>query len=72
MILPLHFRSVAFWIVVASATAWAQDEYKPNIADVSKDAELALKGFRLPEGVQGSLLAAEPMLANPVCFTDHQ
>ena len=69
MITPLSFRSVAFFIVVASATACAQDEYQPNIAAASKDAELALKGFVLPEGVKGSLAAAEPMVANPVSFT---
>ena len=70
MILPLHFRSPLAWILlIASATfAWAQDDYQPNIAGASKDAELALKGFVLPEGVQGSLLAAEPMVANPVLF----
>ena len=55
--------------VVSAEIVWSQDEYTPKIADASKDAELALKGFRLPENVQGLLLAAEPMLANPVCFT---
>ncbi len=69
MIPPLSFRSVAFLMVVACATARAQDDYQPNIAGASKDAELALNGFVLPEGVKGSLLAAEPMVANPVSFT---
>lgn len=69
MITPLNFRSVAFLIVLACATACAQDNYQPNIAAASKDAELALKGFVLPEGVKGSLVAAEPMVANPVSFT---
>ncbi len=54
---------------MSTGIVWSQDEYQPKIADASKDAELALKGFRLPENVKGSLLAAEPMLANPVCFT---
>jgi quinoprotein glucose dehydrogenase len=34
----------------------------------SKEAEMALSSFRLPEGVQARVWAAEPMLANPVCF----
>ena len=66
MIPPLSFRSVAFPMVVACATALAQDDYQPNIAGASKDAELALNGFVLPDGVTGSLLAAEPMVANHV------
>jgi len=63
------FFSAAMLFVVSAEIVWSQDEYTPKIADASKDAELALKGFRLPENVQGLLLAAEPMLANPVCFT---
>lgn len=46
----------------------AQEEYRPGIAEATGDAELALRGFVLPEGVTGTLLAAEPMLANPVAF----
>ena len=47
----------------------AQEDYRPKIAEASGDAELALRGFVLPDGMSGSLLAAEPMVANPVCFT---
>lgn len=61
--------TAALLVLLMNSTARCQDNYQPKIADASKDAELALKGFRLPENVQGSLLAAEPMLANPVCFT---
>ena len=68
MIRPFSILSIAL-LFISAQSAVSQDEYKPKIADASKDAELALKGFRLPENVQGSLLAAEPMLANPVCFT---
>jgi quinoprotein glucose dehydrogenase len=69
MIRPFSIFQIALLFIVTVESAVSQDEYKPKIADASKDAELALKGFRLPENVQGSLLAAEPMLANPVCFT---
>lgn len=55
--------------VVSSVPGFAQQDYRPLIAAASKDAELALKGFVLPEGMSGSLVAAEPMLANPVAFT---
>lgn len=67
MIRPFSIFQIALLFIVTVESAVLQDEYKPKIADASKDAELALKGFRLPENVQGSLLAAEPMLANPVC-----
>ena len=56
-------------IVVFVTELNAQDGYQPKIAAASGDAELALKGFRLPEGMTGSLVAAEPMIANPVAFT---
>ena len=69
MIRSCSILSVAILFVVTAASAWSQGDYQPRIADASKDAELALKGFQLPENVKGSLLAAEPMLANPVCFT---
>lgn len=44
------------------------DEYKPLIAEASRDATLAIEGFVLPEGMTGTLLASEPALANPVAF----
>ena len=44
------------------------DDYKPRVAEASNDAQLALQGFVLPKGMQGSLLASEPALANPVAF----
>lgn len=48
----------------------AQDAapYVPKIAPASNEGERALQGFKLPEGMVGSLFAAEPMLANPVAF----
>ena len=69
MIRSFSIFQIALLFIMTVESALSQDEYKPKIADASQDAELALKGFRLPENVQGSLLAAEPLLANPVCFT---
>lgn len=53
-----------------SATAFAQQasNYRPAIAEASNEGELALRGFQLPEGMSGSLFAAEPLMANPVAF----
>lgn len=41
----------------------------PKIAGESNEGEQALKGFKVPEGLQRQLFAAEPLLANPVAFT---
>ena len=56
---------VAFLFVVPIL---ADDEYKPEIASASNEAELALGGFQLPDNIEGRLLAAEPNIANPVAF----
>jgi quinoprotein glucose dehydrogenase len=40
----------------------------PRIAEASDAAELAMQGFRIPDGLRVSLFAAEPLLANPVAF----
>ncbi|MGZ0163866.1 MAG: PVC-type heme-binding CxxCH protein [Planctomycetales bacterium] len=53
---------------LTSAVAQDQPAYKPAIAPASNEGERALEGFKLPEGMVGSLFAAEPMLANPVAF----
>ena len=55
-------------VLLISLCGTADAQYSPNVAEASRDAQLALNGFVLPEGMKGSLLAAEPMLANPVAF----
>jgi quinoprotein glucose dehydrogenase len=40
----------------------------PQIAAASDEGEQALKSFKVPPGLAGSLWAAEPDLANPVAF----
>lgn len=42
--------------------------YDPPIQPASDEAERALSAFRVPEGMEASLIAAEPLLANPVSF----
>jgi quinoprotein glucose dehydrogenase len=52
------------------ARADAQDSgYDPKIAGPSREGELGIASFRLPEGVKAELFAAEPLLANPVAFS---
>ena len=61
------------------ATVSAQQpgpDYRPgleplpdNVKEASAQAEEAIAGFRLPSGAVVTLVAAEPLLANPVAFT---
>lgn len=43
--------------------------FKPHIEHASDEARHALASFKVPEGFQVELFAAEPLLANPVCFS---
>lgn len=65
-------RCLAVLLTIATPTCFglAQDDvvYQPKIAEASNEGELALQGFRIPEGMSASLFAAEPLLANPVAF----
>jgi quinoprotein glucose dehydrogenase len=42
--------------------------YTPNVAAASDEPLTAVKKIRVPPGLQINLWAAEPLLANPVCF----
>jgi len=61
-------------LVLATPTAALQHEvggdpgYTPEIADASDEGADAMARFELPEGWVVELVAAEPHLANPVCF----
>lgn len=52
----------------ASAVPPAGAAEEPKIAEQSADASQVMAGFKKPEGINVSLFAAEPMLANPVAF----
>lgn len=54
--------------VIATAACFGQS-YQPEIAPASQEGQLALQGFRVPEGMEASLFAAEPLMANPVAFS---
>ena len=42
--------------------------YSPKVAPASNEAARALKRIRVPQGLRLDLFAAEPLVANPVCF----
>ncbi len=66
-LLPLSLLILA----AVLSTAIAQPpptEYKPFVAPASDEGAKAMKRFRLPQGVEARLWAAEPLLANPVSF----
>ena len=60
------FVGIAFATLSLSVTA--QEDYRPSVAEASREGELALKAFRIPENMKGQLVAAEPLVANPVVF----
>lgn len=55
-------------LLAAAAVGTAADEYSPRIAPASDEGQRALQRFRIPSPLQGELVAAEPLLANPVAF----
>jgi quinoprotein glucose dehydrogenase len=60
--------TVVIVILVRRGSGLDDGGYSPHIHGPSKEAEAALSLFHLPEGMRGSVWAAEPMLANPVSF----
>ncbi|MFM1768697.1 MAG: hypothetical protein RJA22_1226 [Verrucomicrobiota bacterium] len=65
-----------FWAALAAAPA-AQvtgraADYPPPVQPASPEAESALKRFRVAKGLKVELVAAEPLLANPVAFTQDE
>ncbi|MHC5063338.1 MAG: DUF7133 domain-containing protein, partial [Planctomycetota bacterium] len=61
-------------VLIPLASLQAQDEqqkaedYRPKILAASDEGKNAMAGFKLAPGLQVSLVAAEPQLANPVAF----
>lgn len=66
-------RCFAVWVAVVAAVARvnAAADLKPAGAATSgfAEAEAAIKGFDIPVGFKCELVAADPLLANPVCFS---
>lgn len=60
-------------VAVSAVAAFGADvpqvgRYRPAVSGASAEGKQAIARFRLPEGAKMRLLAAEPMLANPVAF----
>jgi len=55
-------------LAAAAESKSAAAKYSPYVAPPSEEGELAIKRFRVPKGFKVELVAAEPLLANPVAF----
>ncbi len=55
-------------LAAACSLVLADKPYTPPVEPASDEAPKAVKKIRVPQGLQVNLWAAEPMLANPVCF----
>ena len=70
----LFFFSVFALALITGVSSMSAGELATNrpagsrILPASNEGELALKRFQVPRGLKVDLFAAEPMLANPVCF----
>ena len=69
-------RSVVLFVLLLGAgsaalfhfPAAADRPYEPKIHGPSDEGEKAVVGIRTPKELKVSLWAAEPLLANPICF----
>ncbi len=73
---PACRTPLAFGLALLAGVTMAQDENftgpkagAPKIAPASNEGELAMKSFKPAPGLKIDLFAAEPLLANPVCFS---
>ncbi|MGI8979586.1 MAG: PVC-type heme-binding CxxCH protein [Pirellulaceae bacterium] len=67
------FRSFVIFLGLSLVGVKARGEeplppHEPQIAVASKEAEQAISGFKVPAGLKVEVVAAEPLLANPVAF----
>ena len=65
------------WLIIGLSftigdTNGQEPTYAPAIARASTEGETAIKTFQIPDGVEATLFAAEPRVANPVSFTIDQ
>lgn len=71
----LHWLASTLFILATAISSSADEKpipakpYSPPIAEASDEGEKAMARFKLAPGMKVELFAAEPMLANPVCFT---
>src|SRR5262245_10984307 len=67
-------RALALALMLSASAPAAQFVKDTNsaaakVALASDEGERAIKRFRVPKDFKVELFAAEPLLANPVCFT---
>ncbi|HYT95545.1 MAG TPA: PQQ-dependent sugar dehydrogenase [Gemmataceae bacterium] len=60
--------TIPFCILSTLPKAASPEQSKPSAKARADDPALALKRIRAPAGMKVDLFAAEPLLANPVCF----
>ncbi len=65
---------IVVWSLVAmGAGLFAQSRYQPKISEASEDGRRRLATVKVDAAFERGLWAAEPQLANPVCFwVDHR
>jgi quinoprotein glucose dehydrogenase len=61
-------RWFAGFVLCCSTLALAAEPYSPTVAPASNEAERAIKNFKVPDGMSLTVVAAEPLLAQPVAF----
>jgi quinoprotein glucose dehydrogenase len=68
LMLRLVLASIAATFCASTLFFAEQDSYKPKVLGPSDEGLKAIKRMTAPAGTEITLFAAEPMLANPVCF----
>ena len=58
----------AVGLTARGAELGSNNAKNPRVAAASNEGELAIKKFKIPAGFKVDLIAAEPLLANPVSF----
>lgn len=62
------FLMVSLLYLVTTAAAAPPEAFQPPLIPASRDGQTAIARFRVPNGMKVELVAAEPLLANPVAF----
>jgi quinoprotein glucose dehydrogenase len=69
---PLFSTLLALTVPFGSLRAIEEGASADGVAPASDEGLNAIKSFKFDEGLQCQLWAAEPLLANPVCFTQDE
>src|SRR5262245_16879498 len=68
LVLPLFAALIPADFAIASPEAPPKSDYSPPVAKASDEAQKAIPRFQYDKSLKVEVWAAEPMLANPVCF----